>query len=330
MLYIIAGIDDYQKKRKIKEISVQELGEKNLADVVYMNLKDTTLENVFDEAMMLPLFADKKVMVVEGCEFLMKSKKNAEEGEAEAEEEVDDTSVNYETFLANASLDLAFTTLILVVNGNVFKTKKGMKEALKSVKLFEFNELKADDKAQFINAQCIKNGLELDESSKHYLNEILPADSFTIIKEIEKLSLYGDKVDKKVIDLLISKPIEQRAYLITEAVLNKDTKQAFNLLAEFKKANITVQQTMATLASQLRTYYQVATLRDEGMNKESIAQEMKLSPGRMYYLLKAVNKYSPSYILRLLNNLSELDLKAKSGKMDLQLGFELFLLKVGK
>ena len=83
---------------------------------------------------------------------------------------------------------------------------------------------------------------------------------------------------------------------------------------------------ISVLASQFRFYYQVKTLLVSGLNENDITQELKAHPYRVKLSVKAVGAVSCDQLLKVLAMLADTDQKIKSGLLDKQLGFELFLI----
>ena len=69
-------------------------------------------------------------------------------------------------------------------------------------------------------------------------------------------------------------------------------------------------------------------LMNQGLSKDQIASYFKVKPGRSYYMMEAARKMNDSVLKDLINRITELDYKIKSGLIDKRLGFQLFLLGV--
>ena len=63
-----------------------------------------------------------------------------------------------------------------------------------------------------------------------------------------------------------------------------------------------------------------------GLNQGALAELFNISPGRAYYMIKSAKSYHLNTIKENLNLLNDLELKIKSGKIDQNLGLELYLL----
>ncbi|MBR3840247.1 MAG: DNA polymerase III subunit delta [Erysipelotrichales bacterium] len=320
MNYILYGEESYLIKKRIKEIA-REILKEAIDELEYYDLNQTSLFMIFDEAKVLPLFSEQKVMVVENCEFL-KSGSKKDEGDSKG-------SNALELMQEEVGLPNETTTLIFVVDGNLDTRKTIIKDIMKKCKCEQYNKLDDNDRKQYITTFLKANNISLEPSLKSYLIEILPNDMYLMKNELEKLALYGDAIDKTIINSLISRPLEDDVFLWTNAIMKKDTKRVFSIWQDLKKANKEVLQLMGLLASQFRFCYQCISLKKLGYSNDDIAAELACKSTRVKITLESVRGRSQDYFLGLLNKLSELDNNIKSGKIDKILGFELFLLEVG-
>ena len=67
-------------------------------------------------------------------------------------------------------------------------------------------------------------------------------------------------------------------------------------------------------------------LMKQGLSKDQIASYFKVKPGRAYYMMEAAKKMNNVILKDLINRITELDYKIKSGMIDKRLGFQLFIL----
>ena len=63
------------------------------------------------------------------------------------------------------------------------------------------------------------------------------------------------------------------------------------------------------------------------MSKDEIASLFKVSPGRAYYMVQNARSSNLTKIMDNLDYLNQLDMNIKTGKVDQDLGLELFFLR---
>lgn len=83
------------------------------------------------------------------------------------------------------------------------------------------------------------------------------------------------------------------------------------------------------IANSLRLLYQVKLLDRKGYNDQEIGKMLSLNPYRLRYIRQDGKDFEINELLEKLNELSQLDVDIKTGKIDRFKGLELFLIKMG-
>ena len=84
---------------------------------------------------------------------------------------------------------------------------------------------------------------------------------------------------------------------------------------------------VSLLINKFQELYNTYILSKANMSQADIANVFHVSSGRAYYMLKNVKKLSLDKIKQNLELLNDLDYNIKSGKLDQNIGLELYLLK---
>ena len=82
------------------------------------------------------------------------------------------------------------------------------------------------------------------------------------------------------------------------------------------------------VANSMRLIYQVKLLDRKGYTDQEIAKMLSVNPFRLKYVRKEGKFFELDELLSCLNQLSKLDVKIKTGKIDKKLGLELFMLRI--
>ena len=312
MNYVLYGSEEYLITKRITEIISNSV--KLQDSVTYLDMKDVSLEFALEEAQMIPLFEDKKVIVMRHASFL--GTKGAKGNELEQ-------------LIEYCSATNPQTVLILVADDGIDERKKLIKELRSLIKFEEFKSLDDMDRKQYVNGYIKKHSINVLDSAKSYLLSVLPNDMRAMHGELEKLALYDGMVDESIIRMLVTRPLEDDVFKLVNAVINRNMKQALLIWQDFLVLNKEPLALIGALAAQFRFCYQVAALKMEGYSEHEIANKLECKPYRVTKTMESIRGTSPERFLRYLNELSILDTGIKSGKIDKKLGFELFLLKVG-
>lgn len=312
MIYVLYGSEEYLLKQRVSKLVKENV---KLEDsVAYLDMNEVSLNYVLEEAEMIPFFEDQKVMVVNHASFLStKSEKGNE----------------LEFLLEYAHKSNPTTILIFVAEDGIDERKKLIKELRNYCKFEEFNALDEKDRKQYILGFLKKHKVLINDSAKNLLFTMLPQDMRSLQCELEKLSLYSQEIDERIVKLLITRPLEDDVFELVNAVVSKNMKRALVIWQDFLKLNKEPLALIGALASQFRFCYQASALRKEGYSEAEIAEQLECKVYRVTKTLSSIRGVSPDRFLRYLNELSQLDSSIKSGRVDKKLGFELFLIKVG-
>ena len=162
-----------------------------------------------------------------------------------------------------------------------------------------------------------------------YLLERVGDDTTLLATEIGKIKIYKDKdknITKDDITNLISKSLEVNNFKLIDAIINKNKNEAIMLYQDRIKLNEEPIAIIIALANQIRIMYQVKELYLNGYTENNIASILKIHPYRVKLANQNSKKYDSDILLNYLKQLANLDISIKTGKIDKQLGLELFIL----
>ena len=149
------------------------------------------------------------------------------------------------------------------------------------------------------------------------------------LNEVEKLKLY--KQDDKVINrddikLVVSKSFDGNIFSLIDAVNKKDKVKVFSIFYELVNNDDEI-KIISILANNYRLIYKIKVLCKD-MLDDDVIKRLKIHPYRFKLLKEQGYNYTEDDVLNYLKELSELDIKIKSGAIDKRLGMELFLSKI--
>ena len=147
-------------------------------------------------------------------------------------------------------------------------------------------------------------------------------------QEVDKLINYlGDRKEVTIKDIenVITDYGETDIFALTNAINEKDKAIVYKKYHELIKNGYDQIQLMNLIYKMFKNLYVLKVLLESGVNKNDVANLMKISSGRLYYLMRDANKYKTKDIEKNLYNLSELDYRIKTGQIDKVTGMDLFL-----
>lgn len=311
MIYLLYGefvseIDKFIDK-VIKDNSI-------LTKVSY-NYKDTTIEEVINESSYTDLFGNKKIVILNECLFLT------------GKETLESDLLNKYIDDPNSDVYLVFK----VITDKLDERKKLVK-LLKSKAIIKYFPL-LDNKNinSYIKSYFNDKGYTIDNISINEISNRLSQNSSVIDSELDKLYLY--KINDKNITIDDVKKVictydNNKIFKLVESTIKNDKRSVFNLYKELlndKEEPIVI---LSLLANQFRLIYQVKVLYNEGMNYKDIALKLKEHPYRVQLAYNNSINISYDKLKELLLELSDIDIKIKTGVISKEKGLELFFLEM--
>ena len=310
MIYILYGTINYLINKEISKII-----EDNNIDEININkydLTNTYLTDIINDASSMSLFDDKKIIIVNNSYIFTGTTKKA----------LEQDSTILENYLNNINDN---TILIFIVNNDKLDERKKITKLIKKIGIVkEFNSI---DNISLVKELFSDYNISTDNIK--YLLERVGDDTTLLATEIDKIKIYKDKdknITKDDITNLISKSLEVNNFKLIDAIINKNKNEAIMLYQDRIKLNEEPIAIIIALANQIRIMYQVKELYLNGYTENNIASILKIHPYRVKLANQNSKKYDSDILLNYLKQLANLDISIKTGKIDKQLGLELFIL----
>ena len=275
-------------------------------------------ENSFEEivdALQTPSFSsDKKVVICKNPYFIKDSKVKLP---------FTNDMKTLEEYINNQNPDSEF---IIVCPKKYFASKSKFISLI--AKVGEVENLLFEDENEFIaygDSLIDRTNINIDYKAKEILYQRCANDVCKLEREIAKLAIYNDKIDVEIIDKMVSRPLEDDVFELSNALLNKDRKRIMKLYSDLKLLKVEPINLIALLANQFRLIMQVLILRKENKKEADIATMLNVHPYRVKMAIKHGNNYSLKDVKQILVELATLDAKIKTGEADRYVDFELFL-----
>lgn len=311
MINFIIKTDDYSlAQEKVNSIAKSM----DNPDVITYDLDEDNTYNVIDELTTVSLFDNPKLVILKsGNKLLEQSAEKLNE-------------------LTNAMADTANTNVLVIVDEK-FDTKSSERfNTYVQIKKYaqEFDLLVENTKFdEYAKEEFLRDRYTINDDALNIL--INSSTSLSMLKcNIEMLKAYT--LDKKLItredvDLLISKPIDDDVYSISNAVLKHDKKLTMSLYAGFLTRNIKASNLISLLINKFQELYNVHIFARGNAKQADIANIFNVSSGKAYYLLRDSKSQSLEEIKANLEHLSKLDYDIKRGVIEAEIGLELYFLR---
>ena len=321
MIYLISGKQNIRLKSQMKSIVKKSIGEIDALNFVKHDATLTLVQEIVDDANNLPLGYDHKAVVVDNPYFLLKEKgKNKIESDQNYQELID--YVNH----PDESCDLIF--LVNTSESDIDKKSEIYQAIEKNGQVIVLDEPK-DNQWNEVVAHYFKGkwpDTKIDNDAVNELARRTEGDYASLYNNGSKLALYTDHIRYEDVTLMVTRPLEENAFLLFNYLLDAKNIEAVNLYRDLKNSNTRPETLIPMIANQFRLLNRVSYLAKKGYQNEEIASELAIHPVRAKILRKNSMTISQKRINQTLEDLYQLDLQIKSGLLDRNYSFELFLI----
>ena len=318
MIYFIFGLQSASIKARIKKIVKQSL---EFVDEINFGKFDGAQVNVqdwVDEAAFMPLGYDKKVISVENCYFLKKTK-----GKNKIESDQD-----YSKLIEYLEHPNDSTILIMSVVSNELDEKSELVKLLRSKSnVIQIAEPDKNQWKDYVRMYCIDHlKMNIDKDALIELGDRTATDVALFQNNAKKLALYKDHITYDDVCLMVQRPLEENVFQIFNHLINGHNRDALSIFRDLRVTNTEPVYLISVLANQFRLLQQVKFLASKKMSDEEIAKELGIKTIRVTILKKNIYTISEKTIRNTLEQLFELDSNIKSGTIDRLYAFEMFLI----
>ena len=321
MIYLISGKQNVRLKSQMKNIIEKTIKEVDSMNFVKFDATNTLVQEIVDEANYLPLGYDNKAVVVDNCYFLLKEK-----GKIKI-----DSDQDYDKLIDYINHPDETTDLIFLVNtsDSDIDSKSKIYQAIEgNGQVVTLNEPKENEWQQVVAVYFKKKWPDtvIDSDAIYELARRTEGDYASLYNNGSKLALYTDHIRFEDVTLMVTRPLEENAFMLFNYLIDEKNIEAVSLYRDLKSANVEPVTLIGMIANQFRLLNRVSYLAKQGMNQDEIAKELNINPIRAKILRKNTFVISQKRINQTLEDLYQLDLNIKSGLVDRFYSFELFLI----
>lgn len=306
--FIILADDSLAVQKKIEEI--KNGFELDVEPIVYNALEEGTYA-IVDELTTVSLFDETKLVVVKGAEELLSRSDKA-----------------FLELLKAMNDQNSSNVLILVFMGAVDATNEQFQKLKRFSSVFEA-KTKNINLEEYAVQTFQAEGYQIDLDTVKLLVSF--SDSFTKLRGyMDQLECYKEqerKITNQDVTLLIPEPLEDNVYALIDAVLSDNKKLMLKGYQAMKLRSMQASNLISLLINKFQELYNVNILIKSGFNQAALADLFHISSGRAYYMIKNAKEHSLDTIKTHLDQLNLLDYQIKTGKIDQNLGLELYFLR---
>ena len=304
--FIIVSNDFEATNNKIEEI---KNGYNITSDIITYDLSDESIYSLVDELTTISLFEDVKFVVVKEAEELLgKNEKAFVE-------------------LQKAMNDVYSNNILILLFKKVDYSNEDFGKLRRFSAFFEIKQqnVKLDEYAiKYLNERTFK--YENDVINMLVNNATNLSSLKTMLAQLECFRYDEKHISTNDVLSVISQPLDDNIYTLIDAVLSNDKKHVMKCYKDLKLRSVQATSIISMLVNKFQEMYNVNILIKGGLNQGALAELFGISPGRAYYMIKNAKSYHLNTIKENLDLLNDLELNIKSGKIDQNLGLELYFL----
>ncbi|PKK95007.1 MAG: DNA polymerase III subunit delta, partial [Tenericutes bacterium HGW-Tenericutes-5] len=195
-------------------------------------------------------------------------------------------------------------------------------------KKFPIND-KGFDVYDYVKKELAKHDLKIQSYALTQFINRANINMDNLNNELQKLIYfsYGMKeINADIVFQVVSREIEDNIFELVNAILEKNQEKIFKVYYDLVEHNVKSTQILSVISSKFLEILYTKSLLSIGYGKADIEKFFNYSSGRVYYMMKNASEVSYDALYENISNLEDLDYKIKSGKIDKDLGPQLYLL----
>lgn len=315
LIYLFTGTSEIFIKNRMKRI-IQSF-DKFESTIIKYDMETTSLSKVLADAITIPFLEELKIIILKNPKFLTK---NATENKEEVK-----------AFIKYLKNPVETTVLIIEATNYTLNPSNEIYKMLKNVaRIIDYPDPEEIEIKGWIVRSFASSGIEIKDDALNMLIEYIGDDQNRLSHEIEKLSSYIGKngiIRTDDIAKLVPKNMNNEIYKLIKAIVSQDlylTNHIYEGLITHTKDSLTIISLISNKFKELLSTYKLLKY---GYSQSDIAKFYGISSGRAYYLVQEAKSFKLSNLEFYVDKLADLDYQIKSGKIDKNLGLEMFLLK---
>lgn len=327
-VYLFYGTEKYLIEYLLKETKkkyIDELYESlNYINIDGEKLRFSSIENANET---LPFMSEKKLVVINDWESLVKKQRESSESDEE----------KFVEYLESPNPQ---SILIFILNGDkIDKRRKIIKSFSKYGRIIEVNRLSDTEITNWISKQIKSKEKKINNSDINkiieytgYFDKESDSDLFGIENEIIKIvDFVGDRenITTDDIEKIVTKSVQSSIFELVDLIAQRNMRDSINNLRNLVESGVAIQMIVYMINRQLRLIFSAKVYLDKGYSQRLIKEKMGIRydfiVGKL--ILQSKNFTIDEIKLAIIKS-SDLDLNIKLGKIDEEIGLEKLVVEI--
>lgn len=317
MIYILFGIQALMIKNRTNKLLRERLETIDDFNCVHFDGRETPVQDIVYECSLIPLGYDRKAVVVDNAYYLGKTNEKEKAG----------LEQDYKVLSAYLKNPNEQTDLFLCLNAPAIDEKSEFVKIIREQggTILQLTDISKDDWPEYVRRYFEKLDVKVDDDAIKEIVVRVQGDAINFVNQANKLASFGSHIALADVDLMISRPLEENAFAISNALLKGNNDQAIAIFRDLLVQNEEPVRLITLLANQFRLMSESYFLNSQGLSNSEVADRLKVNEYRVKLALDLKRKITAEQLLGYLDKLYQLDYRIKSGQIDRFYGFEMFL-----
>ncbi len=337
MFYLLHGNDEFTCREHLKKLRKQ--GDYGYNSDTYVG-GETPLPTLIATCDTFPFLTGARLVVLEG----LPKKRKGEDASANAaadkpkkgkksSKSSTETRGGFEKGLADYLARLPeTTTLISLVDEELPASSPLLKAAHDHGKVIQCTLPKGAALESWIHKRTQALGVKITDEATSLLANFTGSQLRMLANEIDKLATYvGDRasIDVEDVRLLSASAQEARIFDLTDALAQRNRKQALDLLHDLLADGEPPLKLISTITSQVRSLLLVKELANEGLRIQQIVSATGMAPFVAEKALRQVGKFQTAQLEGAYRQLLATDAALKRSRMTPEMALDLLVVDFG-
>ncbi len=289
MVFYLYGDNSYEIANRLSSIKTQFLRKAGGgADMQTFDMSEHALSDLLNALNVVPMFSSSRLLIVKNLAVMKLQKEQ----------------------ISKLLQSISSTTNVVFLDTSVDKRSIHYKEFIRLKNAREFKLLSLPQLVVWVKSEVEKHNATIDNRTINVLIETVGLDQWQSSSEIQKLANYSPQVTVENIELLVSANLDQNAFKMTDALLNKNVTQAMSIYKTLKQTQEPDQKILGAIVYQYRTL----VVAHESLHSNTVPPaSLSISPYALSKAKNSVKHLELSQLKKAYGHIVDADIAIKTG-----------------
>ncbi|MDP3387123.1 MAG: DNA polymerase III subunit delta [Eubacteriales bacterium] len=270
----------------------------------------------------VPFLVEKKVLIIENCEFLTSKKSLAADDEEKLMSYIDNRKDN------NIMIFNCYNT-------KLDSRKKLFKKLNASGSIIDFPKFGMNELKSWITTYLSGNSRNIKDSDAFYLTEIIGyldyeslMNLYDVKNELNKLIGFtekGQKVSMDDINQIVKPSIENNIFKLVDHICEGDTNKAYEMVVDMIENNVAAQYIFHMIARHYRLLLMIVAMEQDALGQDEMMKSTNLRSYAFNKMRKQIRMAGDDKIREIYEMCYTYDKRSKVGLLDIEAGVNMII-----